>query len=385
MVTASGSSGTIDSREYNFFPKECGKEESIKFVWPLVPPGVVTSKFGPRQSPTSGASSNHGGIDIAIPGGALGDIVSTADGTVVRCGPGSGWGNVIMIEHRDSKGTLVATSVYGHWSQAYVSVGQKVSAGQKIAKEGNVGVGTGAHLHFELHKGKFKNPVDPKGYLNGTIQTADEVVTQEQRAMTTQEVDATRQDDCPQVLPNQAPPTSPSNPEPPTVPPEGSPEGADVQAEIQRALDEDPDLTDEDKKHLQFVAKIESGYKADAKNPSSSARGVYQMLDKTANKYYGAIGIPNPTEAQRNDPYLATKAQIAFYKQEQKPYWQEFQASGGTRIAGKTLAPDVQARYAGITQGEFTYGLIHHDGVGNAVKGNDKQGLDYYRKKIRGG
>lgn len=390
----------IDSRQYNFYPKSPNKGEDVKFVWPMSPKGRVTSGFGPRTSPTAGASSAHKGIDISLPGDARGDIVAAADGVVTRAGPASGFGNAVFIEHRDSSGKVVATTVYGHMNEMYVKPGQKVSAGQKIAKEGNAGVGTGAHLHFELHKGKWGNPVDPLPYINGQHEIeGEDPIEVEDSVMVAGESETGQ---CSPEIPGQYGTTQPnsssntpssevnggqgsnqSGSEPPNIPRGSDPSKAAVQNEIQRALDEDPTLTAEDKKHLMFVAAIESGYKADAKNPNSSARGVYQMLDKTANSYYSKIGIPNPTEAQRNDPYLATKAQIEFYKGEQKRYWNEFVDSGKTRIAGKQLDPAVAARYKNLTQGEFTYGLIHHDGVGNAVRGRDMQGVDYYRRRVR--
>ena len=368
----------IDSRQYNFYPKSPSKGDGIQFVWPLSPKGRVTSGFGPRRSPTQGASSVHKGVDISLPGDERGDIVAAADGVVTRAGPASGFGNAIFIEHRDSSGKVVATTVYGHMNEMYVKTGQKVSAGQKIAKEGNAGVGTGAHLHFELHKGKWGNPVDPLPYINGQHEIeGEDPMEVDDSVMVAGESET---GPCPDVLPGQHG-SEPSSPEPPNVPISSDPSKAAVQREIQRALDEDPTLTAEDKKHLMFVAAIESGYKADAKNPNSSARGVYQMLDKTANSYYAKIGYPNPTVAQRNDPYLATKAQIEFYKREQKVYYNEFKTHG--TIAGQRLDPAVAARYQKLTQGEFTYGLIHHDGVGNAIRGRDMQGVDYYRRRIR--
>lgn len=399
MVEASDANGAIDSREFNMFPKEATKDETVKFVNPL-PGGRVTSGFGPRNSPTAGASSNHKGIDMA---GAT-DIVAAADGTVVAAGPARGFGNWIKIEHRDAQGSLVATSVYGHMDTMNVKVGQKVAAGQVIAPVGNAGVGTGKHLHFEMHKGKWGNPVDPMPYLNGTIDVARnnkpgemgeadestyETKSQQNRGMTSREAYEANFD-CPDEIPGQngvepgagggqiGPAVG--GPEPTVIPTSTDPTKAETQAAIQRALDEDPSLTDADKKHLMFVAKIESGFDADAKNPTSSARGTYQMLDKTATSYYNKIGV-EPTVANRNDPYLATKAQIEFYKREQKPYYNEFQTSG--TIAGKTPPADAAARYSGLTQGEFTYGLIHHDGVGNAANGKDKQGVDYYRTQVR--
>lgn len=388
----------IDSRAFNFFPKKADKSSVIKFVWPFSPRGVVTSTFGPRKlfrDPNTGqmTESMHGGIDIARGGPVRGDILAAGDGTVVRCGKGQGWGNVIMIEHRDAKNTLVATTVYGHWEEAYVKVGQKVGAGQKIAKEGNAGVSTGPHLHFEMHRGGWKNPVDPLPYLNGTITFANNnlegqpgtpdpaagetTIINNDKGMTTDEANP-QNIKCPKDLsPLQKGDEATPKQTPPEVP--ISTTNAESQAQVKKALDESG-LDEDDKKLLMFMAKIESGFKADAKNPVSSARGVYQMLDKTAEAAFAKIGVPATVE-NRNDPYLATKAQIEFYKTEQKKYYDEFVTKG--TIAGKTLPPDLQQKYAGLSKGEFIYGLIHHDGVGNAVKGNDLQGLGYYRKKTR--
>lgn len=394
LVTASDSAGVIDSREFNFFPKYGGKDDTIKFVFPYTPNGVITCAFGPRTPPARGASSDHKGIDISQRSSELGYILAAADGQVVKAGPASGFGNWVVIEHNDAQGRLVATTVYGHMNEIYVKVGQKVAAGQKIAKEGNAGIGSGAHLHFELHKGKWRNPVDPVPYITGTFQIAGNnlpgkygepdpstfgPVTNQNTGMTAIEATSTV---CPDTLPNQpgSPGQPPLAPEPPNVP--TSPSTAEVQAIIQQALNEDPDLTDEDKKILMFMAKIESTFNPRAKNPRSSARGLYQMLDKTAVKYFGIIGVP-ATEENRFNPYYATKAQIQFYKREQVKYYNEFKNSGGTRMAGKKLSPEAAARLNGLNKGEFVYGICHHDGVGSGVCGKDLGGVAYWRKRIR--
>lgn len=400
LVIAYDASGEeIDSRAFNFFPKKASKDNAVKFVWPFFPRGKVTSRFGPRKpivDPRSGtpSSSQHSGIDIASGLPSRGDILAAGDGTVTRCGPGRGWGNVIFIEHRDANNKLVATTVYGHWEEAFVKVGQKVGAGQKIAKEGNAGVSTGAHLHFELHRGAFKNPVDPMPYLNGQITFANDnladtpgapnpaagetTITNSDRGMTADEAKPENVR-CPKDL-------SPLQKGDAATPQASTPEVAqstkfpESQAAVKKALDESG-LSEEDKKLLMFIANIESGFKPDAKNPASSARGIYQMLDSTAEAYYKKIGVPATIE-NRNDPFLATKAQVAFFKDQSKLY-DEFVAKG--TLAGKTLSPELQQKYAGLSKGEFIYGLIHHDGVGNAVRGNDMQGVAYYRQKTRQG
>jgi len=129
------------------------------FGWPL--PGIskVSSKFGPRTPPCAGASSYHGGIDIGAASGT--PIMSYAAGTVVQ---NVAWhksaGNYIKIDHGNG-----VSSRYLHMVQpSPLAVGTQVQAGQEVGKVGNTGVGTGAHLHFEIHINGEK--VDPLLYVN---------------------------------------------------------------------------------------------------------------------------------------------------------------------------------------------------------------------------
>lgn len=119
--------------------------------------GRMTSGFGPRPRPVSGASTNHRGIDWATPIGT--SIYASSGGTVVKAGWGSGYGYVIYINHPDGRQTR-----YGHLSNIYVSVGQYVSQGQVIAASGNTGRSSGPHLHFEILVNGVQ--VNPMNYLN---------------------------------------------------------------------------------------------------------------------------------------------------------------------------------------------------------------------------
>jgi murein DD-endopeptidase MepM/ murein hydrolase activator NlpD len=99
--------------------------------------GNFTSGFGGRWGTT------HYGIDIA---NAIGTpIYAFTDGVVEDAGPASGFGLWVVLRHPDG-----THSVYGHVNRMFVTVGQKVQAGQQIAEIGNRGESTGPHLHFEI-------------------------------------------------------------------------------------------------------------------------------------------------------------------------------------------------------------------------------------------
>ena len=162
-----------DSRKYIFSPQAINESDTISFVHPL-PGSVVTSKFGPRRPPASGASSQHGGADFAIPGQKIGEIVAAADGTVEFTGyQAGGAGNYIKIKHLNGSNKHLCTTVYMHLDKIYVAAGQTVVAGQKIGLEGNTGVGTGAHLHFECRL-PDGTKIDPVPLINGSLTVSQE-------------------------------------------------------------------------------------------------------------------------------------------------------------------------------------------------------------------
>lgn len=143
------SGGSSGSSEPQYYTPSGGS-----YMWPATQGSRISSYFGPRSSPTAGASSNHKGIDIPCPTGS--DIVASAAGTVVVSQYSSSAGYYIMIDH----GNGVST-VYMHNSQLVVSVGQSVEQGQVIAKAGSTGYSTGSHCHFGVMiNGSYVNPLD---------------------------------------------------------------------------------------------------------------------------------------------------------------------------------------------------------------------------------
>ena len=123
-------------------------------IWPLA--GSITSDFGWRTHPITGAQRFHSGIDI---GGDYGDTIHAAGaGIVSYAGWISGYGYAVIIDHGGGISTL-----YGHNQALLVSEGQSVSQGQAIAECGSTGNSTGPHCHFEVRVDG--EPVDPMGYL----------------------------------------------------------------------------------------------------------------------------------------------------------------------------------------------------------------------------
>lgn len=140
-----------------------GYEGSFKgaLEWPLsYNYNRITSVFGRRPSPTAGASSNHGAIDIGV---SYVPVYAPADGKVIIASSLSGYGNYIMIDHGNGYYTA-----FGHLSQYKVRSGAIVSKGQQIAVSGNTGISTGPHLHYEVYiGGRAKgNRVDPLLYTS---------------------------------------------------------------------------------------------------------------------------------------------------------------------------------------------------------------------------
>lgn len=173
-VKAKSGSTVIDDRTYIFTASVYNAGDAIQLLHPL-PGSVVTSGFGPRRPPASGASSQHMALDFAYPGGKIGEVLCAADGEVVLARPGTGYGNYVMVKHTDSAGQHLITTLYAHLDQIYVAVGQKVTAGQKIGREGNTGIGSGPHLHFEVRLPN-NTRIDPTPYLRGEV-TASSTVT----------------------------------------------------------------------------------------------------------------------------------------------------------------------------------------------------------------
>ncbi len=104
----------------------------------------------------------HRGVDIVASGGSSKGkvIVAAASGTVTKATYHSSWGYYVMIDHGNGLQTLYAHCLKG---SLMVRPGQRVSAGQAIARVGSTGNSSGYHLHFEVWRNGAR--VNPLPYL----------------------------------------------------------------------------------------------------------------------------------------------------------------------------------------------------------------------------
>jgi murein DD-endopeptidase MepM/ murein hydrolase activator NlpD len=114
--------------------------DSLPLAHPVPGPHRRTSGFGPRWG------RMHSGLDFAGPRGS--EISSTAAGTVTFAGWQSGYGKLVKIQH-----PLGFETRYAHLNSIDVSVGQRVSRGDRIGGMGTTGRSTGVHLHYEIRRG----------------------------------------------------------------------------------------------------------------------------------------------------------------------------------------------------------------------------------------
>lgn len=118
--------------------------------------GWITSRFGYRVSPFSGKTALHAGLDIAAAPGS--PVYAPADGVVVFASYDESYGKLITIDYGYG-----VTTRFGHLSQIYVQVGQRVSKWDVVGAVGNTGRSTGPHLHYEVRING--TAVDPINYI----------------------------------------------------------------------------------------------------------------------------------------------------------------------------------------------------------------------------
>lgn len=170
-VTAVTAAGNTESwqQQVTFTPSE--------FVWPVEPEyqmllhdryqvssgnkavGGYTHNNGLSREKhyVFGNRRNHYGFDITAKPGST--VVAVADGTVLGIYKdtdsigSTGYGNYIIIRHKNKHNEMTVYTLYAHLSKVTVSAGQSISQGEQVALSGNTGGSRIPHLHLEFRLG----------------------------------------------------------------------------------------------------------------------------------------------------------------------------------------------------------------------------------------
>ena len=144
--------------------------EQKRHVWdhtPSVRPlafATITSHYGRRMDPFTGAAAMHRGVDFSARTGA--SIRTTADGVITMAGRFGTYGLVVEVDH----GNGVVTR-YAHCSATLAQPGQRVKRGAIVARVGSTGKSSGTHCHYEVLRNGFQ--VDPMDYVLPTDVVVD--------------------------------------------------------------------------------------------------------------------------------------------------------------------------------------------------------------------
>ncbi|PEB52662.1 peptidase M23 [Bacillus pseudomycoides] len=127
--------------------------EDKQWTWPV--DGRISDYFGTRHG-------KHYGIDIAAPIGT--PVAAIQGGVVTKSYFSNSYGHVVFIKHGEYE------AVYAHLNKRYVTQGTRIARGELIGEVGNTGESRGAHLHLEVHHGRWtiekRNAMNPLLVLN---------------------------------------------------------------------------------------------------------------------------------------------------------------------------------------------------------------------------
>jgi murein DD-endopeptidase MepM/ murein hydrolase activator NlpD len=138
----------------NFFESDSLRLASTPSIMPAA--GWISSVYGHRNDPFTGAWTMHWGLDISTNTGN--PIMATADGIVIKVETDRYLGKNVTISHGNGY-----TTVYGHMSNFAVKAGQKVKRRDIIGYIGQTGKAAGPHVHYEVWKDGKR--IDPRNFL----------------------------------------------------------------------------------------------------------------------------------------------------------------------------------------------------------------------------
>lgn len=144
---------TLKKKKRKTSPKKTYLKKIIShsgmFKWPVK--GTVIKRFGIYNK------TKHDGINIKAPSGTA--VKASSPGKIVFSSFLEGYGNTIIIEHKNSYVT-----VYGNNRTNLVRLGKIVKTGEKIATVGSSAEESKTpHLHFQIRK--YDTPRNPAFYL----------------------------------------------------------------------------------------------------------------------------------------------------------------------------------------------------------------------------
>jgi murein DD-endopeptidase MepM/ murein hydrolase activator NlpD len=151
-ISSAGISLSVPSNVKPYFPGKLlslanlANLPKLQMVFPVAIPAPITSLFGWRIHPITGASRMHTGTDIGAPMGT--PVMAALSGRVILADMMGGYGLAVAIEHDNG----ARQTLYGHMSELFVKPGDVVNQGTVIGRVGSTGASTGPHLHFELRQ-----------------------------------------------------------------------------------------------------------------------------------------------------------------------------------------------------------------------------------------
>lgn len=150
----------IQSKSFDDVVGMCKSHDEMLKCIPAIQPisnkdlRQTASGYGTRIDPIYGTTKFHSGMDFSAHPGT--DVYTTGDGTVIKAGWETGYGNTIIVDHGFGYRTW-----YAHLQDFKTKVGKRVVRGEVIGTVGSTGKSTGPHLHYEVHvRGKVVNPVN---------------------------------------------------------------------------------------------------------------------------------------------------------------------------------------------------------------------------------
>lgn len=161
LSLATSADGSIDPRFQRLglsLARMDALERSVASLPQVLPANheYISSGFGYRADPFTGAGAFHPGLDFKGPQGA--PIYAAAPGRVSFVGIRAGYGRCIEIDHGNGLVTR-----YAHMSGFRTHLGKRVDSGEVIGLIGSTGRSTGPHLHFEVRIND--RPVNPRPFL----------------------------------------------------------------------------------------------------------------------------------------------------------------------------------------------------------------------------